>query len=675
MTPRRATFAFLLVLAGAVVSKGDGPKDNVPSDVRRIPPLGVTVPAEDRDALEKGLTELEGLIQKLQASKDPKVAPLIPDVRIFHKAVHDALKYQEFFRRQEIAKGKDLLEAGKLRAEQLLNGSAPWTTQTGLVVRGYVSRIDGSVQPYGLVIPDSLSAQGAAPTRLDVWFHGRGENLSEVNFLDEHRHQRGQFTPANTIVLHPYGRYCNAFKFAGEVDVLEAIDDVRRHYSIDDDRISVRGFSMGGAACWQFAVHFPDRWFAAAPGAGFVETPLFLKVFQRETLQPTWYEKTLWRLYDCPEFAVNLRALPTIAYSGERDSQKQAADVMAEALRKEGIELLHIIGPGKGHEYHPDSKREIERRMDRLAEVGRPQYPLDLTFATTTLKYNRMHWITVDALGEHWKPSRVRAIPVAGGLALKTENVQALTFEFPSGRAPFPVDAPVAIEIDGTKLEAPRPLSDHSWRFQLHRDGSTWVAGPDMTEGLRKRHDLQGPIDDAFMDSFLFVRPSGSSPHPRINAWVEQESVRAIEQWRRQFRGDARVKTDSEVTDADIASANLVLWGDPQSNAILKKIADRLPISWDKDRIKLGDRTYPSDTHALILIYPNPLNPNRYVVLNSGFTHREYDQLNNARQVPKLPDWAVVDVQTPPNSRFPGAIVAADFFGEQWEPKPVTSGR
>ena len=50
-----------------------------------------------------------------------------------------------------------------------------------------------------------------------------------------------------------------------------------------------------------------------------------------------------------------------------------------------------------------------------------------------------------------------------------------------------------------------------------------------------------------------------------------------------------------------------------------------------------------------MLIYPNPLNPKRYVVLNSGFTFREYDYLNNARQVPKLPDWAVIDVSEPPH--------------------------
>ena len=78
----------------------------------------------------------------------------------------------------------------------------------------------------------------------------------------------GEFTPPNAFVLHPYGRYCNANKFAGEIDTFEAIEDIKKHYPIDDDRLVMRGFSMGGAACWQFAVHYPSIWVAAAAGAG-----------------------------------------------------------------------------------------------------------------------------------------------------------------------------------------------------------------------------------------------------------------------------------------------------------------------------------------------------------------------------------------------------------------------
>ncbi len=130
---------------------------------------------------------------------------------------------------------------------------------------------------------------------------------------------------------------------------------------------------MGGAACWQFATHYPSTWAAAAPGAGFSETPDFLKVFQNETLDPTWYEKKLWHLYDCTDYAINLFNCPTVAYSGEKDRQKQAADQMQQALAAEGIRLVHIIGAGAGHEYTPAAKAEINRRIDSLAAAGREQ--------------------------------------------------------------------------------------------------------------------------------------------------------------------------------------------------------------------------------------------------------------------------------------------------------------
>ena len=71
-----------------------------------------------------------------------------------------------------------------------------------------------------------------------------------------------------------------------------------------------------------------------------------------------------------------------------------------------------------------------------------------------------------------------------------------------------------------------------------------------------------------------------------------------------------------------------------------------------------------------MLIFPNPLNPKKYVVLNSGFTFREGDYLTNAQMVPKLPDYAVIDVSQPVTSHAPGGVAAAGFFGEKWELLP-----
>ncbi|WP_075090477.1 prolyl oligopeptidase family serine peptidase [Verrucomicrobium spinosum] len=107
--------------------------------------------------------------------------------------------------------------------------------------------------------------------------------------------QKGQILPKDAIVLHPYGRYCCANKFAGEVDLFEALEHAKKFYRIDEDRIVMRGFSMGGAAAWQFATHFSDQWCAANPGAGFAETAEFLKVFQTEDVNTVpWWHKKLW---------------------------------------------------------------------------------------------------------------------------------------------------------------------------------------------------------------------------------------------------------------------------------------------------------------------------------------------------------------------------------------------
>lgn len=651
----------------------DGLRDNDLENVRQVPRPGVAVPEPDRKNLQEGLARLEKVLKPLLASQSTLVQELLPDVLIYHRAVRDALTYNEFFSIAEIKKARELLLTGFKRATELASGQASWTNRTGLVVRGFRSRLDQTVQPYGLVIPETYQFDSTKRHRLDIWFHGRGETLSELNFIHQRSRNAGQYQPRETIVLHPYGRYSNAFKFAGEVDVLEGLKDVKRRYRVDSRRTSVRGFSMGGAACWQFAVHYADRWFAANPGAGFSETPEFLKFFQKETLTPTWYEKKLWHWYDCTDWAINLAHCPTVAYSGELDIQKQAADIMEAALEQEGIDLVHVIGPQTKHRIHPDAKLEIEKRLGGLARRGAERLPASIRFCTWTLKYNRLRWLTVEGLQEHWQQARVDADLVGRSkVRLKTKNVSLLKLSFSSGAGPFDITAPVTIEIDGQELVGPRPRSDLSWFCRLNRsEENGWRVGRGRRRGLRKQHNLQGPIDDAFMDSFLFVRPTGKAKNEKIGAWAEAELARAIEHWRRHFRGHARVKNDVDVTDEDIASANLVLWGDHSSNALLGRIHEQLPIRWSDQDVQVGSRGFAAGHHVPILVYPNPLNPKRYVVLNSSFTFREYAYLNNARQVPMLPDWAIVDIRTPPDSRWPGKIVAADFFDEAWKIRPV----
>ncbi|MBA4029587.1 MAG: hypothetical protein C0478_01530 [Planctomyces sp.] len=668
----------MVALLGGIALVGgsalaDGPADNQTTNVRPVPPPGIAIDDSVRKELEGTLSQLEGKVKSLseKAAKDATTARYLPDVEIYSRGVRLALAENTFYDAKEFQQAKDVLAEGLVRAEDLAAGKTPWTTKTGLVVRGFRSKLDGSVQPYGVVVPSTYSP--AVLHRCDLWFRGRAERTPEMQFIHQRSRQVGEFAPARTIVVHPFARFCNANKLAGEVDSLEALEHVQSQYAIDPHRISIRGFSMGGAAVWHLAVHYPDRWFAANPGAGFSETPLFLNVFQQEKLAPSDFEQTLWKLYDAPYWALNLRNLPTIAYSGEIDKQKQAADVMEAAMAKIGDRLVHIIGPQTAHKLHPDSKIEIERRMASLADVGRPLAPREVHFTTCTLKYDRSFWVRVVGLEEHWKFGTVQAsIVEPGGIRVKASAVTEIELSFPSGTFPLS-NQTIAVEFVGSSpqmIEVPGGMSDRSWTARFHLEKGRWKSGLAPVIGLKKIHGLQGPIDDALMDSFAFVLPSKAGETPAFDAWVKSEATRAQKEWLRQMRGDVRLIADDKLTPEEMQKYHLILWGDENSNRVIAKLADQLPIKKSGTSWQVGGDRFSTDHHAVTLIHPNPLAPSKYVVLNSGLTYREYDYLNNARQVPKLPDWAIIDVRTPPDARFPGKIVKAGFFGEDWQLKP-----
>jgi dienelactone hydrolase len=471
----------------------------------------------------------------------------------------------------------------------------------------------------------------------------------------------GIFTPENTIVLHPYGRYCNAMKFAGEVDTFEAMDSVKSFYPIDEDRICMRGFSMGGAASWHLGAHYADQWAAVNPGAGFVDVEIYQGLTDKLDSIP-WYEKKMWSLYDPLAVAVNLTNTTLIAYSGEDDKQKQAADLMEAALAKEGHKMEHIIGPKTGHKYEPKAKDKVGQLVNKAAQNGKSQQPSKVRFATSSLKYNQMHWITLDGLEKHWEMARVEGEMKEDGIHLHTSNLSAMSLDLKGIHG-----TQRTIYIDGQKLApVPSSASEH-WTPHLHKSEGKWTFG-DLPKELRKKHNLQGPIDDAFMAPFLVVTPSGKSLNPAFDQWVEREIQEFVFQWRKQFRGEPRMKKDTEVTPEDVKNYNLILFGNIKSNEKLSDMIYKLPFRWKKTHFEVNGKEYSFDTHVPALIYPNPENPDRYIVINSGFTFAAAGKDSNSRQTPRLPDWAVLEQKVAPLDRADGTgVVDAGFFDENWK--------
>lgn len=607
--------------------------------------------AEEKRQIETKMTELASRVKAL-AAKGVDSA-LLADVDVYRKAAEYILRFpEEFATKPFITNTIAVLDTGLARAKELEAGTSSWTKRKGHVVRGYYSRLDGSVQPYGMTIPESYD--GVKPVRLDVWQHGTNRTLNEVAFIIQQESNRPIPAGQDYIQVEPLGRTNVSYRWAGEADFFETIASVQKNYKIDPKRIVSRGFSMGGASTWHLGLHHPGKFGAIEAGAGYTETKIY---GNQKDLPP--YQDAMLHYYDAMDYALNAFNTPTVGYGGEDDRQLQASVNIREQLVREGfrfepdgplrwvtkdLRALFLIGPKTGHAWQPDSKKESSAFIAKALETADTP-PSHLKFVTYTTRFNQCHWLTVEGLEKTYGRGYVDATRSADGkqYTVETKGVTRLKFTGSGG----------AFTIDGQTLKAAADAG-------FEKKNGKWAVWNGRLSGLHKVHGLQGPVDDAFMDPFLCVRPTSDA----WNQAAQEHGKKSLEVFSADFakwlRGDVRVKDDRTVSASDIADYNLVLFGDPGSNSMIAKVIGKLPIKWTKTEIMVGGQKYGAADHIPVLVYPNPLNPKRYVVINSGHTFAEKDfRGTNAWLFPRLGDYSVVSPA--------GAIVMSGFFNENWQ--------
>ncbi len=374
----------------------------------------------------------------------------------------------------------------------------------------------------------------------------------------------------NYIRIECFGRGNNSFRWTGETDVMEALASVRKRFNIDPNRIVLAGFSMGGAGSWQIGLHQPDLFCGLEIDAGVIGNRLNF-----DGLTPAQKGNLATYGIMIPH-AVNVVDVPLIAYAGENDAQLAASKSIAAQLAREGfhtetisnlfargtdIYTVWLAAPGQGHSHAThDNVQDTLGKIDYYTNInfqrGRIQ-PDKISFITYTTRYNRDFWITVDGLQQSFDQARVDATRDAAksNFTIKTQNVSRLVLD----------EAGLAkqVAIDGDVLTV-KPAAS----ILLTRSaGGHWTQGDSNADtGLRKQHDLQGPINDAFFDSFLCVTPTGQAFNVVADERAKQELARFSMAFTRDYCGDARAKADADVTADDIANNNLVLFGDPGSN-------------------------------------------------------------------------------------------------------------
>ena len=630
--------------------------------------------AGDLAAIRAKVEKIDAAIRAARARHTNE--DLIADVDVYAKAGKWVLEFPEdFFVADDVKHTLAVLDTGIERGDQLQSGHSPWAEKKGKRIHGYYSMLDGSVQPYAVTLPESYD--GTKPARLYVWMHGRSNKNPEYQFLYTQPTQGPSKPPladAGQITLDLYGRWNgSAYHYAGEADVFEALAAVERRYKIDTRRIVVRGFSMGGAGAWNIALHNPDRWVAAEIGAGTWSGRASmpgLPPYQLATLR-IWENMEQW--------ALNVFNLPLAGHDGDHDTQVPSLPAppagvphrgqLESSLRtkaqlvKEGFELegepdfqrvkgtpaIFLISQDTGHGTSPLTRQRLDAFLKEWADRGQTS-PDHIRFLTYTTRYNHDYWVTIDGLEKHYERAEVDAQRSGGGqhYEIKTKNISRLTLrETAQARE---------LQIDGQKIS-----TKGSSELTLEKSAAGWRMARARESGLHKVHGLQGPIDDAFLDPFILVRPTGQPWNEAVNQQALHTLARFDHLYAKWFRAHPRIVDDKDLTADDIAKYALVLFGDPGSNRWIAKVNGKLPLHWSRESVTVGDKKYAAKDNFPAMIYPNPLNPQRYVVINTAMTFEERGYRGDYG-MPMLGDYAVLKA----DGTDAPEVVTAGLFNEQW---------
>lgn len=552
------------------------------------------------------------------------------------------------------ALGRDL-DSAEVALREAAEGRDFQAGRVGFMERAYFSEVDESVQPYLVYVPTGC-AKGTGPWPLVVYLHGYVPSYDKHAWLTEDAKFNAVMEAEGCILAVPFGRSNTDFRNVGEDDVLRVIEEMKRVYPVDPRRIYLYGYSMGGLGVWTMLCHYPDKFAAAVIVSGQSDFYLWHKL-DRE-LVPAW-RRHLIETDNPMDLAENIRHVPVRAYHGGGDYvvSPEHSKRMIERLKDLGADAeLHII-EGGSHWCGFDEvfwKREPVEWMKQHSLPEEP--PEEFTLIARHPRYARAWGVSVYAFRRWMEPADLRVKREGEHLRLALRNADEINL--------FPKLAG-HVHRDQLQLEA----RDGARYVLLEADGAVGYFNattkkPMERRGLLKEEWLCGPVKEAFRSPFCVVY--GTVGTAEQTAELGRNAERFVKEWRDFAKGRPPMFADTEVT-AEIAKAkNLILFGEADTNAIISRIADKLPIKWDRTQAEIAGQGYSLENRGLLFVYPNPESSGRLVVVFSGLYWGGHLSVNHKWD--HVPDFILfedeidtVDPQDPLNRP-----VVAGFFGPDW---------
>lgn len=547
--------------------------------------------------------------------------------------------------------------------------------------RTFISEIDGSVQYYA-VTPAHPDEGDDKKTGLVLTLHGAG--VEATGQANAYGHKSWVHIVAPTNRRH----FGFDWEDWGRIDAIEVLNLAQQQYDTDPQRTYLTGHSMGGHGAWQLGVHYPDRFAAIAPSAGWISFASYTGAARFENATPI---EAILRRAAAPSdtLALSRNYLQHGVYilHGERDDNVPVdqARTMRKHLAEYHADFAYYERPGAGH-WWGNACVDWPPLFDFFKAHTRPEPHAvrHVEFVTANPAVSASsHWVTIEAQQRPLEPAKVdlHFDPKNRRFHGTTDNVARLSLDLsalsePRTRekdgemidtTPLPPGKPLTIELDDQSDDA--AIHGIAWpenelRIWLTRDDEGWSLSSKPSPALKGPHRY-GPFKEAFRNRVMFVY--GTIGNAQENAWTFAKARYDAETfW---YRGNASIDV---VRDIDFESSaepdrNVILYGNADTNSAWAPLLGESPVQVRRGAIRVGKREWKGDDLACLFLRPRPGSGHSVVGVVSG------SGLPGMRLTERLPYFvsgvAYPDciVMTPDVlSEGTAGIRAAGFFGIDW---------
>ncbi len=534
---------------------------------------------------------------------------------------------------------------------------------SGKHIRTFLSDIDGSVQYFGVTPPKQTDDKSIDPDALILTLHGAG--VEGKRQAECYTQKEGAYVIAPTN-RRPYGFDWEDW---GRMDALEVLEIAEGFFQTDPNRTYLTGHSMGGHGTWQIGAHFPDRFAAIAPSAGWRDFWVYGGAVEADEADPL--ARLMLRSTNVSRTLLlkeNYLHSGVYILHGDADTNVPVSEAraMRSVLAESHPNFPYYEQPGAGH-WWGNQCMDWPALTKFLQANRRPadDAQVDLHFTTVNPGISsRCHWIEIQQQSQALLPSRVHAQydKKTGEYQIDVENISRLAIDLkPFMSAPvFP--AKVHIGSDALSLASYMP----TYRIELQADANgSWMIVPPLNTQSMKSPERAGPFKDAFRHRMVFVY--GTQGTPEENAWSLSKARFDHETWRYRGNGAVEVVADSEFDPAAYAERGVVLYGNADTNSAFEALLELKEIDLRRDFVRIGEKRVEGEDLALLAIRPRKDSAIASVAIVGGTglvgcrttDHRAYFVSGVG-----YPDWTVMDSTC--LTKGLGGIRGAGFFGSDW---------